>query len=185
MLPPFPPSSQVNYAGYGAAWLDKAFGTFADSFAGREGPSSSSSADGKVEDEGEGEGEGGTDLEVFPDSKSTLVRGPFSLANSLYMLLSAACVGVWAWAACDPAGFAARAPAALASLPPLALALLAGAGPVLVAFPFQAGGGSPILSTKVSLPARLLQLGAGVAVTVVPLTYAALLALGEGGARRR
>lgn len=139
---------ECNYSGFGAAALDRFFGTFVDSFAAR----------------GEKEGE---PVKVRDDAKAHLGVPTFEFL--LYIALSAACVGLWAFAACVPGGLARLAP-----LTPLQIAFICGFGPILVGLPWVGKMGGTGFEAQ---NAPLVHWAIGSAVCGVPVMWAAYLCL--------
>jgi sterol desaturase/sphingolipid hydroxylase (fatty acid hydroxylase superfamily) len=139
---------ECNYAGFGAAALDVAFGTFVSGFGAR--------------------GEKPGALKQFGDAKASLRVAP-PAEFWAYLLLAGGALAAWAYAACVPGGLAALAP-----LTPLHLSLLAGFGPLLAAaaLPGSWVSGTPLTDAR---GAPLQHLAVGLLVTSVPIAYAAHL----------
>jgi sterol desaturase/sphingolipid hydroxylase (fatty acid hydroxylase superfamily) len=97
---------ECNYAGSGAGFLDRKFDTFMSNF----------------------KDEGGGKIKPRDDAKSTL-KGVPSQEFVVYLLASAACVGIWAYAAVSVASGTMHVTPMVAVL----LSFLCGFGPVLVA----------------------------------------------------
>lgn len=174
MTPPHTPKDryfECNYAGFGAAALDEAFGTFKANF---------------------NEAQTDEPVKTFADAKSRFIvdteeGGPAvnlpTLEYVAYMVLSLGCCAVWAWAAGGLPGVP-PFPLPLTKEVAWGVAILAGFGPVWVAqlMGFKALGGDGNVSivegsTWRAWGAALLHYVIGVFFCSVPITYACWLTL--------
>jgi len=141
---------EVNYAGANASFLDEVFGTFCASFR-------------------EGDKEG---AKQRADAKSSLTTPP-TAEFVTYLASSALCLLLWAYQAL---AYAHGGPA-LSSEAALALGVVAGFGPVLLAYAvsalFKGSGGSGSQSALNTA----IQLGVGTVFCSVPVAWACYLTL--------
>jgi sterol desaturase/sphingolipid hydroxylase (fatty acid hydroxylase superfamily) len=161
---------EVNYAGLACSFLDNWFGSFCG------GPRPDDIPPLKPRD----------------DAKATLdvIRSPPTGEHCIYLLLSAACVGLWCMTVCRLAGGEEGPPPTLAAdrilllrlLSPTAIAWIAGAGPVVVAAALCVIQDASVICLVRPFQRRgVLETGAhffiGVAVCVLPVVFICRLSL--------